>query len=247
MQHLWVALVGPVLFLATSASGVAEILAPFPIAVEDFPYVAVRRYTHRHQAAVLQCCPAGHEASDLRACLAAAAESVTLSAAVAGHGVSVDTVTDTASPSSSTSRTVISSSDAHDGSALAVLMMTSSKLSISYGAFSEATTAAWATGYRVPSRPEESQNVLSTEPVTAAAATSNPNVTAAAPESPTRPKGQWWARLDFLAVEIDDAASSGATYGAASASGGHAAHLAGGRAPHWQKVAATRNHNKKTS
>jgi hypothetical protein len=242
MHHFWVALVGSEVLGWATASAAAEVLAPFPIAVEDFPYVAVRRYTHRHRAAVLQCCPSGRDTSDLRACLTAAAESVTLSAAVAGLGVAVDT----ASPSESTNNT---GSDAHDSSALAVLMMTSAELSGSYGAFAEATTAAWATSYRAPppasSSPEELHGAASiTAPVNdTVLRPTDVTTSVASPPCPPlgKAKGEWWARLDFLAVEIDDAAASGATYGSASASGGHAAQLAGGRAPHWQKVVTMRN------
>ena len=43
--------------------------------------------------------------------------------------------------------------------------------------------------------------------------------------------------LPALQVEIDDAAGAGAAYGTASAEATHASRLAGGRAPHWQKVA----------
>jgi len=233
MLYLWVAIIGSILNgLVTVGGTVApKVITPFPIALNDFPYVAVRRYLQSQRTAVLQCCPSSFEAAELRGCLIAAAEDVTLATAVSGSGMSNAPRTPSEVGISSSQSDFGSPNFAsHDGSAFAVLMMTSSKLSGSYGVFAEATTAAWATGYRAP-LPAASQPKDTNSP--SGSFTTDPTSTVRSAANTT---ASWWSKLDFIAVEIDDAAANGATYGAASANDGHATHLAGGRAPHWQKV-----------
>jgi len=241
MWYPWVALIEVILSRLATPSGAAasEEIARFPIAVEDFPYVAVRRYLHNQRSAVLQCCPSSLEAAELRSCLATAAEDVPLSSAVSGLGVTDAPMAAPEVGSSSSSGDLDSNSSGyHDGSAFAVLMMTSSKLSSSYGVFAEATTAAWATGYRAPllaaSQPKDTSSPPSSLARDPSSHAKDPTSTTTSAANTTT--ASWWSRLDFIAVEIDDAAANGATYGAASANSGHATQLAGGRAPHWQKV-----------
>ena len=78
----------------------------FPIALEDFPYRAARRYLAASRPAVLRCCPSSG-GTELQACLRGAAEELTLAEAVSG---------------------VVPGSALHEN-ALGVLMMTSARLS----------------------------------------------------------------------------------------------------------------------
>lgn len=80
--------------------------ASFPIELGDFPYEQIRRYSASTRSGVEKCCSSS-DPRELRSCLAEAAEHVTLDEASARRG------------------------DVGDD-AVAVLMMTSAKLSINY-------------------------------------------------------------------------------------------------------------------